>query len=49
MPRNRYHSGPATDHFDGVRFFNNSPPTRDKSSSGSPALARDLPARALAG
>ena len=31
MPRNRYHSGPATDHFDGVRFFNNSPPTRDKS------------------
>jgi L-ascorbate metabolism protein UlaG (beta-lactamase superfamily) len=30
-PRNLYHSGPATDHFDGVRFFNNSPPTRDKS------------------
>jgi hypothetical protein len=31
MPPNRYHSGPATDHFDGVRFSNNSPPTRDKS------------------
>jgi L-ascorbate metabolism protein UlaG (beta-lactamase superfamily) len=31
MPPNRYHSGPATDHFDGVRFFNNSPPTHDKS------------------
>ena len=31
MPRNRYHSGPATDHFDGVRFFNTSPRTRDRS------------------
>ena len=30
MPRNRYHAGPVTDHFDGVRFFNNSPPTRDR-------------------
>jgi L-ascorbate metabolism protein UlaG (beta-lactamase superfamily) len=30
MPRNRYHSGPATDHFDGVRFFNTAPPTHDK-------------------
>src|SRR3984957_17143603 len=31
MPPNRYHSGPVTDHFDGVHFFNNSPPTRDRS------------------
>jgi L-ascorbate metabolism protein UlaG (beta-lactamase superfamily) len=29
MPRNRYHSGPASDHFDGC-FFNLSPPTPDK-------------------
>ena len=30
MPRNRYYSGPATDHFDG-RFFNTAPATADKS------------------
>lgn len=29
MPRNRYYSGPATDHFDG-RFHNIAPRTRDK-------------------
>jgi len=29
MPRNRYYSGPVSDHFNG-RFFNVSPPTRDK-------------------
>jgi L-ascorbate metabolism protein UlaG (beta-lactamase superfamily) len=31
MPRNRYYSGPPSDHFDGRRFFNIAPLTRDKS------------------
>ena len=29
MPKNRYYDGPPSDHFDG-RFFNNAPPTADK-------------------
>ncbi len=33
MPRNRYTSGPPSDHFDGRRFFNTAPQTRDKSFS----------------
>ena len=31
MPRNRYYSGPTSDHFDGARFSNIAPATRDKS------------------
>jgi L-ascorbate metabolism protein UlaG (beta-lactamase superfamily) len=30
MPRNRYYSGPPSDHFDGLHFFNTAPQTRDK-------------------
>ena len=29
MPRNRYYSGPPSDHFDGVRFFNPGQPSSD--------------------
>lgn len=29
MPRNRYYSGPPSDHFDGVRFFNPGHPASD--------------------
>ena len=31
MPRNRYYTGPPSDHFDGTRFFNAEGPTEDKS------------------
>jgi L-ascorbate metabolism protein UlaG (beta-lactamase superfamily) len=31
MPRNPYHDGPVTDHFDGVRFFNPGEPQTDRS------------------
>lgn len=30
MPRNRYHQGPPSDHFDGVRFFNPGQPSTDR-------------------
>lgn len=30
MSKNPYYAGPVTDHFDGVRFFNRSPWTKDK-------------------
>jgi L-ascorbate metabolism protein UlaG (beta-lactamase superfamily) len=30
VKRNCYYSGPISDHFDGVRFFNSAPVTRDK-------------------
>jgi L-ascorbate metabolism protein UlaG (beta-lactamase superfamily) len=30
MPRNPYHSGPVTDHFDGTRFFNPGEPETDR-------------------
>lgn len=30
MPRNRYHSGPPSDHFDGTRFFNPGEPQTDR-------------------
>jgi L-ascorbate metabolism protein UlaG (beta-lactamase superfamily) len=31
MPRNRYYSGPSSDHFDGLRFFNPGEPETDRS------------------
>lgn len=31
MPRNRYYAGPASDHFDGTRFFNPGQPATDRS------------------
>lgn len=31
MPKNRYHSGPSSDHFDGMRFFNPGAPATDRS------------------
>lgn len=31
MPRNRYYAGPASDHFDGTRFFNPGQPPTDRS------------------
>ncbi len=31
MPRNRYHAGPASDHYDGTRFFNPGQPATDRS------------------
>ncbi len=31
MPRNPYHSGPPSDHFDGTRFFNPGEPETDRS------------------
>jgi L-ascorbate metabolism protein UlaG (beta-lactamase superfamily) len=31
VKRNCYYSGPTSDHFDGARFFNNAPATRDRS------------------
>lgn len=37
MPRNRYYSGPPSDHFDGVRFFN---PGRPPSDAGLGAVLR---------
>jgi len=33
MPRNRYYSGPPSDHFDGLRFFNPGQPTTDRGLS----------------
>ena len=30
MPKNRYHAGPRSDHFDGVRFFNPGQPATDR-------------------
>lgn len=30
MPRNPYYSGPTSDHFDGLRFFNPGHPATDR-------------------
>jgi len=43
MPRNRYYSGPVTDHFDGTRFFNPGEPETDRTLRDIVRWRRELP------
>jgi len=43
MPRNRYYSGPVTDHFDGTRFFNPGEPETDRTLRDILRWRRELP------
>ncbi|TGX54980.1 hypothetical protein E5A73_05940 [Sphingomonas gei] len=43
MPRNPYHDGPVSDHFDGTRFFNPGEPDTDRSLSQVLRWRRSVP------
>jgi L-ascorbate metabolism protein UlaG (beta-lactamase superfamily) len=43
MPRNPYYSGPVTDHFDGLRFFNPGEPDTDRSFGDMLRWRRSVP------